>query len=99
MELYFIEKKQKPDSIIVRESKRVRVSKKREVKTVRFNLKNRPRPYSTRKNPTKSEVAWFRWCQGFEAELREMERQPGKFRTPLLECGEIYIPIKEILGE
>ena len=48
---------------------------------MRFKLKNRPRPYSTRKNPTKSEVAWFRWCKGFEARQKDNYNNPEDWLT------------------
>jgi len=31
----------------------------------------RPKPYSTRKNPTKSECAWLRWSQRMVKEIEK----------------------------
>ena len=62
---------------------------------MKYNHKNRPRPYSTRKNPTKDEVTWFRWAKGQEKELREMK--PSDYDYCLRDG--IRFMKKEILGE
>jgi len=65
---------------------------------MKYNLKNRPRPYTTRKNPTKEEVAFLRWFEGFEKELRERaEKVKDLFK--ISDTCHPMIPIKEILGE
>jgi len=66
-------------------------------------LKNRPRPYSTRKNPTKKEVAWFNWCKDLEAYLRQIvepcKEGHSKPYIPLgKEEGVVWLA-KKLLGE
>ena len=78
-------RKDAPIHYRVRESKRVRVSKKREVKTVRMNLK---KLFELAVPATEMYEA----LQNLEAELRKRIEQN-------LECCHVIRVFKEILGE